>query len=77
MAKTKKMTQKEFKEVFESAGFIFDIWGWEGILNMIAMSERTMAENSRNNGSIYTAKSCEESAEIIFKALEARGYYKN
>lgn len=46
MAK-KKMTFKEFKQIFNDAGMDFDIWGYEGILNEISIAQNAMAEENR------------------------------
>lgn len=39
-----KMTCKEFKEVLEKSGMYFDVWGFEGILNIISLNEKRNAE---------------------------------
>lgn len=71
----KKMTQREFKEIFEAAGFNFNIWGWEGILNMVSSFEAHEAEIARDMGFDAAAEANQERADIIFKELDNRGYY--
>lgn len=73
----KKMTQKEFKEIFEKAGFTFDLWGWEGILNMISGYNQILAEECFKNGANSAGQRQKKQSDIIFAELEARGYYNN
>ena len=42
----KKMTFKEFKEVLEKAETDFEVFGFEGVLNLMSMTNRYLAENT-------------------------------
>lgn len=76
MAKAKAMTLKQFKQVLEDAGLNFEVWGWEGILNMISGYNDYLAEQAlRIGGMSYAYTHSKEAADKIFKALEERGYY--
>ena len=72
MAK-KKMTLKEFKQIFNDAGMNFDIWGYEGILNEIAIAQNAMAEETKNDvlKEMYQSRS-----EFIYNSLKERGHYE-
>lgn len=71
----KKMTLKEFKEAFESVGFTFEVWGWEGILNLIACEEKMASERSARMGCRYSAAHELERSEKIEMLLKDRGFY--
>ena len=71
----RKMTQKEFKQAFNECGYNFDIWGWDGILNMIACYATREEE-------YQIARGCETLAQVeadrrkkIHDYLDKRGYY--
>lgn len=72
--KKQKMTEKEFIAAFESAGFVFDIWGYEGILNQISSLYYIKAEETKSKvmRDFYIEK-----ANILHNLLEERGYYNN
>ena len=73
----KRMTLKEFKQIFTEAGFDMDVWGYEGILNMIAGYNSFFADQATANGQVYTAKDARERALKISTTLLNRGYYDN
>ena len=75
MTKYKKMTLKEFKAAFEAVGFNFEIWGWDGILNLIACEEQMASERSARVGCNACAQHELELSEMIEKLLRDRGYY--
>ena len=70
-----RMTKKKFLEVFEAAGFDFDVWGWEGILNMISCHESYSADLAERDGFLAAAKGNRERADYIFDVLKDLGYY--
>lgn len=72
MAK-KKMTLKEFKQIFNDAGLDFNIWGYEGILNEIAIAQNAMAEETKHDvlKEMYQSRS-----EFIYNSLKERGHYE-
>lgn len=72
---TKKMTNKEFKEALEKANISFDFWGYEGILNMIAILEKYQKKECLEKGFNASAKACERRRKAIFDILNERGYY--
>lgn len=69
----KKMTSKEFKKIFNDAGMDFDIWGYEGILNMLVMAE-VYLENETDNDVLK--KMHAERRMRIYNSLKERGYYE-
>lgn len=75
MAKYKKMTNKEFKEALTAAGFDFDIWGYDGILNIMSIYCGYEAQKLYNNGSDNIARHSEERGENLYNLLKERGYY--
>lgn len=72
--KKQKMTKEEFIAAFESAGFVFSIWGYEGILNQISSLYYIKAEETKSKvmRNFYIEK-----ANILHNLLEERGYYNN
>ena len=70
---TKKMTLKEFKQFFNEV-YDFEIWGYEGILNMLACLESREEEEYIQRGSCL-AKPAFERWKKIHDELEKRGYY--
>ena len=73
----KKMTSKEFKKVFEDAGFDFEVWGYEGILDLVAVAVRSQAIEAENRGAVTVPKRCRERADYIENTLRERGYYNS
>lgn len=71
MAK-KKMTSKEFKKVFNDAGFDFDIWGYEGILNLLILAENYLEDETDSD---VLKKMHERRRMHIYNSLRERGYY--
>lgn len=71
----KRMTLKEFKQIFADAGFDMEIWGYEGILNMISGYTRHLADNAKALGCETAYDRQREQAQKIFDALYERGYY--
>ena len=72
----KTMTAKEFKAVLEKAGMPFDVYGYEGILNLVSIALDTQADGMRVNGLHAGAKGYRDSACTIFMELDERGFYK-
>ena len=73
--KDKKMTKKQFIEIFEKAGMSFDIWGFEGILNYVIMGNRYMEKDEIAHGNDKMANVYSKRAKIIFSELEKIGYF--
>ena len=73
----KKMTQKEFKEILASANIDFDVFGWEGILNIIAGNEIRNAKEMENLNLMAGAEARRKSFRTIYNALEERGYFED
>lgn len=76
----KKMTQKEFKRILEESNVNFEIWGYEGILNMIAGYNNFLADDAEKragNGCSNIAKRMRATADNITAELAKIGYYNN
>lgn len=71
----KKMTCKEFKQAFTSCGYDFEIWGWDGILNMIACYATREADYQRSRGCDCLAELEEQRRHKIHDYLNARGFF--
>ena len=72
----KKMTAKDFRQAIEQAGFHWDIWGYEGMLNLISSGLKDMAERDSMRGSIHIAQHEMNQSKILYDILDKRGYYK-
>ena len=72
MAK-KKMTSKEFKQIFNDAGFDFGIWEYEGILNLLMIAEQYLEQETESD---LLKKMHEDRGMYIYNSLKERGYYK-
>lgn len=73
----KKMNAKEFKEALNKAGFDMDIYGYEGILNMITSqlyNDANEMDARRNN---VLANLSRKQANILYNILKERGYYND
>lgn len=77
--KAKKMTNKEFKKVFTECYGDFDIWGYDGVLNLIAMALTYKIEDYRHSKSDKTTLIIMESLrrEKIWDYLEANGFWEH
>ena len=74
---SKKMTLKEFKEIFNECGHNFEVWGYEGILNLIAIADYQDAKDMEKEGLMAGAKALRSKANYITNVLEERGYFKD
>ena len=70
----KHLTHKDFEKIFTNAGFTFEYWGYEGILNIICDYERTQEKQCKKAGLNIAAERCRERYESIESALLACGY---
>lgn len=70
---TKKMTLKEFKEVLKEAEIDLDIWGYEGILNIISGYYMHEVKEEKSMG--INPKFTERKAYAIYDILTERGFY--
>lgn len=73
MAKKKKMTLKEFKQIFNDAGMDFDIWGYEGILNLLMIAEQHLEQETESD---LLKKMHKDRGMYIYNSLKERGYYE-
>lgn len=71
----KKMTDKEFKQILEDAGMSFEVLGYEGVLNEISGRYRELANEFESRGCASVALKFRETADNIYNALDARGFY--
>ena len=72
----KKMTFKEFKRILEDVAHMpLDIWGYEGLLNSLALTRRYCAENAEKLGCENAAKRDREIATNITDYLSKIGYF--
>ena len=79
-----KMYVKDFVEAFNEVGFDFNIWGWEGILNMISSHCRETCKFFENlhkqhpdQGYNMIAEAERQRANQIYEILERRGYFND
>lgn len=75
MAKTKKMTQKEFKEALKAGNMDFEIWEWEGILNVLSIFNAMQADKEESDGMTAIAEASRDRADTFYQILKNRGYY--
>jgi len=79
--KVKKMTTKEFKRVFTECYGDFDVWGYDGVLNLIAMALTYKIEGyeRRHSEPHVTALINMESErrKKIWDYLEANGFWEH
>jgi hypothetical protein len=73
--KQKKMTAKEFEEVFTNLYGNFEIWGYEGILNCMACLARYDADDLARHNCPHAAASNQKKHDDIVQYLTVRGYY--
>lgn len=70
-----KMKAKEFKESLNKACFNMDVYGYEGILNLLInklyADARELELHNNNRAANYARKR----GDILYNILEARGYY--
>lgn len=69
------LTAKEFKQILTDAGIDFDIFGYEGILNLVSMCYDFKAEAHEKEGCTVLQQMEEERAHKIYNALYKIGYY--
>ena len=73
----KKMTCKEFKEALDNAGMYFDVWGWEGILNMLSAYNGYTAREALGLNCDVAARHDQKISDKMYETLAARGYYND
>lgn len=74
--KYKRMTLKEFKAALETeAKMTFDVWGWDGILNCLAVLASFEAKENRSLGLSALERTEDEKCTNIHRYLKERGYY--
>jgi len=73
----KKMTAKEFKETLDKAGFDFNIYGYEGILNIVTCLSYDEANRQEVKNNNLLADYKRKQANVLHDILEARGYYND
>lgn len=72
----KKMTAKKFWEVLEGAGYDKEIWGYEGILNIISIHETQKEREALKVGFDAAASESRRRADYIYDALDELDFYK-
>lgn len=70
-----KMYLRDFVEILEEAGFTFERYGWEYLINVFINHQYFRADESRNKGYIASAEAYEQAAIALQDAKERRGYY--
>ena len=74
--RTRKLTSKEFWQFLEENEIMNkDIWGYEGLLNTLAIAYSHMAEEDAKRGSMACAKWNKENSRKIVNFLESIGEY--
>ena len=69
-------TLKEFKQVLEDvAGMYFDVWGFDGLLNIISSYNEFLAKDAISRGAKSVARYDKERADRIYEYLKNKGYY--
>ena len=71
----KRMTNKEFKEIFNKYYGSFDIWGYEGVLTILALNCYREAKEYKAEGLENLYKASTESADNISDELRKRGFF--
>ena len=72
----KKITAKEFKEILAKADLDFEVFGYEGILNMISQACQVQADTAKSHGVDLCAAGWKRSADEIYYTLKEKGYYE-
>lgn len=75
MAKIKRMTNKEFKEIFNKYYGNFDNWGYEGVLTILALNSYREAEEYKAKGLKNLYKASIGTANSITEVLRKREYF--
>lgn len=75
MAKIKRMSNKEFKEIFNKYYGNFDNWGYEGVLTILALNEYRQAKDYKKEGLENLYKASMKSADSIADVLRERKYF--
>ena len=75
-----KMIAKDFIEALNEAGYDFEIYGWEGILNLICLYSRYQVEKYKDKheddgGYLGLAKLENDRASKLHAILDRRGYF--
>ena len=68
-------TAKDFQQILTDAGLVFGVYGYDGILNTIALYAKYYSEHMADEGYPSIAKGANDVYAGIFAALEERGYY--
>ena len=71
---SKKMTAKEFKKVLADAEIDFEVYGYEGVLNLIALANIYLEDetNYENLKQMYARR-----RNAINNVLEEKGFFNN
>lgn len=73
--KAKRVTNKEFKEILTACGMDFDVWGYDGVINLLVVAQRSMGDKDEAGGYNTLAKREHEVADKLQDALRERGFY--
>lgn len=83
-----KMTAKEFVNVLTESGLDFEVYGYEGVLNMLSIylsheadeyENRAMIARQKgddNVGLLSLKKTCQAESDFLYDTLSKRGYYE-
>ena len=71
----KTMTANEFKKVLTDAGLNFDVYKYEGILNLVIMCMNMKADEYNLEGCEILSEMYREYGHNLYSALCERGYY--
>ena len=69
------MTSKEFEEILNKVGIDFEIFGYAGILNKVAICENALANAEANRDCELLEKMYRGYADAIHDELAKRNYY--
>lgn len=77
--KVKKMTNKEFKRVFTECYGDFEIWGYDGLLNIVCLALSYRIKNLKESNADMTSLIAreEERRQKIWEYLKENGYFED
>ena len=77
--KVKKMTNKEFRRVFTECYGDFEIWGYDGLLNIICLALSYQIKNLKETNGDMTSLIAreEERRHKIWCYLKENGYFEH
>ncbi len=70
----RKMSNKEFKEILTASGDDFEVYGYEGIINLLVLYHRWESDRMKDISPILSDYD-NQIANKLHETLEERGYY--